>query len=345
MDAKGLKIGIMAPGEFRRIAIHAGAFRALIANGFPRPVRMVTGSVGALIGTPMATWNLKAADNVVRVVENLSYRQIFTVPMGSVITGTSAAVAATFPLWSHFEPEMKPRTKAIVHGLQTLGIIVLGYWFFKKLMKSSSIFSNHPLYNLLMRTTDYDSIVGSDVEVIITMTDIQTGDELILSTHDKDITPERLLAARIGSSTVPVYFPVGLFDGHIVTDAEVKSDFPVHHLEDMDIIFRLSYSLVPDPYPTSDTWGDHFNGMWAISKRENTILRKDKYEQRRKENPDLPEVVEILTDRQLPRLAMETFNQKGLSHSVQLGEQIIEENRELIKQKMAEALARKKARS
>ena len=109
----------------------------------------------------------------------------------------------------------------------------------------------------------------------------------------------------------------------------------------MDVIFRFSYSLEPDPYPYLDTWGDHFNAMWAHSKRENSMLRRDKYERQRVENPELPEVIELISDTPIPQLVMESFNREALGHSRDLGKRIVSDNLENIRSALQRAADRK----
>lgn len=340
MAKRDLRVGILLPGEFRRLVVHSGAIQSWIELGLPRPTRIVGGSAGAIMGATNAPWTFQHVKRVGDVVVNLHYRNIFTVPMGHAIAGILAAGAATFPLWQHFEPELKPRTRFFFHILQTLAGLGLGYVFAKQLMLSKSILSYHPLFGFLLRTMDFKAIFRSDIDVKILMTTLPDGHELVVGTHDEDMTPERLVAAVIGSATVPVYCPVFSFDEHQVTDAEVLTDYPVHHLADMDVVFRFSYSLEPDPYPELKTWGNHFNAMWAITKRENTKKDRREYERLRKERPELPEVIEILTDKPLPRMSMEDFSKDAMVRGRELGMRVIRDNEQVIREGIERARER-----
>lgn len=344
MDTKDLKVGLLIPGGFDKLPVHAGALWALIKFGFFRPFRIISASGGGLMALAMAPWNKRHADKVIPIVESLSYRKIFTFPKETVVPAAAAVVAATAPFWPFFEPEaLSRKTRAIVRTGMAIGVGVAFVWFIKRLVTAKSAFSNHPLYNLLSRTLDFRAIVNSDVEVEVIMCGVPEGQNVIMGTHEGGLTFEHMLAGAIGTCSIPIYFGVADYRGQPVTDGEGKTNYPVELLEDMDIIFRLSY-YPPEAYPKWDTGLDHFNVLWSIWARDRYYADRQKYEERRRENPDLPEVVEIRSERKIPQLEINAFSQTGLSHSIGLGKKIIDDNRTLIEKKLQEALERKRQR-
>lgn len=345
MDLKDLKVGLMLPGGFRRLAVHAGALMALIELDLFKPVKMAAASAGALMALSMARWTKAQAKKVVGVVVNLSYRKIFTVPMETAIPGAALATAATFPLWSHVEPKkLSTKKRLMLHAAQAAVTVLAFVWFGSRFMRSKSVFSNHPLYDLLSSTLDFKSIVESDVEVEVIMCGIPEGQDVIMSTHEEGLTFDDLLAGSIATSSIPLYFPSAQYRGQAVGDGELRQNYPVERLGDMDVIFRLSY-FEPEPYPEWETLWDFFNVIWSIFAKANYERERDDYAARRAADPTLPEVVELFSRQPIPRFEVDSFSKSGLGYSIDLGEQVIADNRELIETKLQEALERKRNRS
>ena len=342
MDLKDLKVGLMLPGGFRRLAVHAGALKALVKLALFKPVKMAAASAGALMALAYARWTKSQAKKVVEAVGDLSYRKIFTVPMETAIPGAALATAATFPLWSHVEPKkLSAKKRLVLHAAQAAVTVLAFFWFGSRFMKSKSVFSNHPLFDLLSRTLDFKSIADSDVEVEVIMCGIPKGQDVIMSTHEEGLTFDDVVAAGIATSSIPLYFPTAEYRGQAVGDGELRQNYPVDRLDEMDVIFRLSY-FEPEPYPEWETLWDFFNVIWSIFAKDNYERQRDAYAARREADPSLPEVVELFSKQPIPRFEVDSFSKSGLSYSIDLGEQVIADNRELIETKLQEALERKR---
>lgn len=341
MDFSDLRVGMMLPGEFRRLAPHQGALQAWHDSGLPKPTRIVGGSAGAIMGVACAPWNEKNFRHVHEVIANLRARDIFSVPMEHKISAVLAAGTLAFPLLNHLEPEMTPARRVMLHSGQTLAGIALGVWVVRKMFSSPALFNNTPLVRLLERSYDASAVAASEVEVRVMATDIETGEHVAYSTKDPDIDITGLVGRVIASSTLPIHFPLRRLGGRLLTDAEVVTNFPITQLEDMDVVFVFCYSRGLGQYPTPTTWGEHFSGMWDIAKAASNRQARMAYEKRQQEDPTLPEVVFIITDRPIPPLTLQEFTREALERSMHLGGEIIEENLELIGNALGRALARK----
>ncbi|HXV26849.1 MAG TPA: patatin-like phospholipase family protein [Candidatus Paceibacterota bacterium] len=340
------KVALLLPGEFRRLAPHQGALETWFdpGIGLPRPYRIVGGSAGAIMATAHAPGNPINSAMVHEVIRDLKPSQIFSVPMEKKVAGLLAAGALSFPLLSHLEPELKPPARFLLHAGQTLFGIALGYYVVRSIFTSQSIFDNSPLERLLLNTMDFEAIVKSDIEVRITATDIETGEHVVFSTHAPGLTLRELVNILLASATVPVHFPLRRVGSRVFTDAEVRTNFPIGELEDADVVFVFSYAEALGSYPVPKTWGDHFNGMWNIIKTENARKDRAAFERRRREEPNLPEVVFLNTDRAIPPLQFENFNRRDMERSIRLGSEVIQENLEVIGGALGRAAERVKAR-
>lgn len=344
MDTKELRVGLLLQGGFARMAPHIGAMEKLIEWGLFKPSRIVGASGGALMALALCPWTVRQAKKVASVITTLSYWKIFTIPRETAVPAAATVLASTAPFWPFIEPETWSRKgRAIGRTVMMFAVGTAFTWFIKRLITAKSAFSNHPLYRLLRASFDFRRIIRSDVEVQVVMCGVPEGQNVVMSTHEEGITTEDILAASIGTSTIALYFQVANFRGQPVTDGEARTNYPVELLEDMDVIFRLSY-YPPEPYPRWETMWDHFNVYWSIWAREHYHKEKREYEERRNADPNLPEVVEIMSSKKIPQLEVDDFSRSGLEHSINLGAQIMEENRELIERKLQEALERKRAR-
>jgi hypothetical protein len=133
------------------------------------------------------------------------------------------------------------------------------------------------------------------------------------------------------------------FRGRLLTDAEVRTDFPIKQLADMDIVFQFCYTFGPAAHPRQKSWGDHFNGMWSIAKGVASKLARREYERKREKDPTLPEVIPIATEREIPGQLMEDFDQETMRRSIELGKTILIENIDNIQDALARTLKARRA--
>jgi len=343
MNPMDVRVGHLLVGGFCNLAPHGGALKAWFDPAFdlPRPFRMVGGSAGAIMAAAMAPGTPENSERVVEVLRHLKRSKIFDIPLEKKISGTLAVGALSFPLISHLEPDMRPVARFILHVAQSVLGIFLGYRAVSQMFGSPSVFDNTPLEHLLTETLDFRAIHSSDVEVRIMATDIENGEHVAFSSHEAGLTLPVLVSYLLASSTLPIHFPIRQIGSRLLTDAEVKTTFPIGQLEDADVVFVFDYANELSGFPVPRTWVDHSNGMWNIMKAENTRKDLAEYERRRTTEPFLPEVVFLTTRRRIPPLELDSFRYGELTRSVAIGEAIIDENLEHI----GEALGRAQVRA
>lgn len=345
MDISDLKIGLLAPGEFRRLAPHAG-FLGAWYEVLPPPARIAAGSAAAISSVVMAPGTAVNTRFVHQSIRELRASNIFSIPMETKASGSLALLTATFPLLTHIEPEMRPAWRILLHVLQTAFAIGLGVRVVKQMFNAPAVFSNEPLERFLTERLghNFEEICQANTEIRIMLTDVETGEHVAYSTKERGMTLSRLVSLLLASATIPISFPIRVIDGRAFTDAEVKTNYPISQLEDMDIVFELFYSDAMDARVPQKTWGDHQSGMWNIAKQENNYHSRERYERRRLLDSRLPEVVRIRTHRHIPPLQIDDFNQAALERSIQLGELIFRENLDVIGNSLGKALREKETR-
>jgi predicted acylesterase/phospholipase RssA len=348
LDFSGLRVGLLFQGEFRRLGPHVGAWEALYdlrsAGVLPTPVRAVGGSAGAIIATAMAPMTKRNNAHVHSVVRNLKSSNIFSVPLEKKVPAVLAAGALSFPLINHLEPQMNATARVLLHIGQTALGIGLGVLLVRKMFASPSDFSNEPLRKLLLATLNHRAITRAATEVRIMATDIETGEHVPYSTREPSLSPSELVERLIASSTLPGTFPLATVGSRALTDAEVKTNFPIGELEDMDVVFVFCYSQGLGAHPVPKTKREHETAMWDIAKAEIQRYGVQEYERRREANPRLPEAIRITSQRTIPPLTLDSFNRTALERSIQLGYDIIMENASIIGAAVGRALKRRRAR-
>ena len=329
MELSDLRIGCLAQGEFRRLAPHTGAFEAFYDYGITFD-RIVGGSAGAIMGAAVSPWTKRNFNHVREVVLGLTSKKIFTIPLEHKASGLLAAGALSFPLINHLEPNMRLSAKVGLHVLQSLGGLALGADTVRRIFSAKSLFDNSPLEHLLNATYDFEGIRKARTEVRIMATDVETGEHVAFSTKEDGLTLSALVGYVIASATLPVYFPLRRIGGRLLTDAEVKTNFPIGQLEDMDLVFVLHYTDGTGDRRIPRTWGDHYNAMFDIAKAEINTQAVEQFEARRRNGERLPEVVFIRTARRVPPLTMDAFSRSALERSIALGYEMVCENEALI---------------
>lgn len=274
------------------------------------------------------------------MVRNLKAGNIFSVPMEKKVSGTLAVGTLSFPLINLMEPQMRPALRIFLHSAQTAVGVALGAWLVKRFFEAPSDFSNEPLRELL-KCLDMTAITGSTTEARIMATDIMTGEHIAFSSQERGLTQNRLIEYLLASSTLPGTFPLASIGSRSLTDAEVRTNFPITELEDMDIVFVFSYCGGLGQRMVPHTKREHETAMWDIAKAQINRYAHDAYERRRREQTNLTETVFIETGRPIQSLTIDSFNQEALERSMRLGWEIIEENIGRIGNALGRTLARK----
>ena len=244
-----LKIGIVAPGHFKRLAAEFGFIHGYFQEcqkGFPIPDYMAGVSAGGITVACAAQWTEADFRRTEEILLNLKREHFYGInPKLEVLGGLAvvAALATLLPIDKDTIPNRWLRYG--IKGAIAAGILGMDKRFVEGLLHSDSFFSNKNLYKLLERELRISKIFRSPIKIEIASADVNGRRFSVVSNfRPKDQKPEILLNGIVDSTRLPVFFPFRKnSEGHYLADGAALSNVPIHLARDhgCDIIIILKF--------------------------------------------------------------------------------------------------------
>ncbi len=336
-----LPIGILKPGEFRKLAQHVGFDLGWIFSGLPYPQKLVGTSCGGITAVLMAmvakyyrespAAGEKAADRVVDIIENLRMWNIFTMP--ATVAKPLIASVATDLLSLVPETVATERWRTAARLLRAGASVGAEVYLVEEILRSPAIFSTRPLLNLFVSKIDREAVFKSPIEVVIGTTDCRTGKARFYSLWDPENQfPERASKLLLESTRLTGEFPDYNVDGIVQADGEIASNFGIeqfcHWRDRYGAVFFAPYTLEGDwPKGPTNFINDISRGfsmqvyrhMRRKMKRYRRILSKDRRNR-------LPKLYTVLTKEAIQPLVFSSFTTKAMRAGIDQGFRILQEN-------------------
>src|SRR3989344_2404658 len=150
-----LKVGIVAPGHFKRLAAEVGflhGYYEACQKGFPLPDYMTGVSAGGIAVACAAQWTEADFIRTEKLLLNLKRKHFYGINPKLEVLGGLAAVAALGTMLPIDKDTIKnPWLRYGAKAAIALSILDMDKRFIEGLLHSDSIFSNTNLYKLLNR--------------------------------------------------------------------------------------------------------------------------------------------------------------------------------------------------
>ncbi len=228
------RVGIVAPGHFKRLAAEVGflhAYYEACQNGFPVPEYMTGVSAGGIAVACAAQWTEPDFKRTEEILLGLKRKDFYGINPKLEVLGGLAGVAALGSLLPTDKDTIKnPWIRYSAKAAVALSILGMDEKFVKGFLKSDSIFSNRNLYKLLERELRTSKIFKSPIKIEIPSVDVNDNVYSIVSNYrPEDQKPEILLKGIVDSTRLPVFFPFRKDkNGHYLADGAAKSNAPVN---------------------------------------------------------------------------------------------------------------------
>lgn len=242
-----LKVGIIAPGHFKRMAAEVGflhGYYEACQKGFPLPDYMTGVSAGGIAVACAAQWTEADFLRTEELMLGLKRKHFYGINPKLEVLGGLAAVAALgvmLPIEKIKNPWLRYGTKAAI----ACAILGMDKTFLDGLLHSDAVFSNKNLYKLLERELRTGKIFRSPISIEIASADINNKTFSVVSNfRPEDQKPETLLHGIVDSTLLPVFFPFRKNeDGNYLADGAALSNVPIHLARDYgcDVIIVLKF--------------------------------------------------------------------------------------------------------
>src|SRR3989344_5972267 len=170
------KVGIVAPGHFKRLAAEVGflhAYYEACQMGFPMPEYMTGVSAGGIAIACAAQWTEQDFIRTEEILLNLKRKHFYGINPRLEVLGGLAAVAALGSILPIDKDTIKnPLMRYGAKAAVALSILGMDEKFVKGLLRSESVFSNKNLYNLLERELRFARIFKSPIKIEIPSADV-----------------------------------------------------------------------------------------------------------------------------------------------------------------------------
>lgn len=241
------KIGIVAPGHFKRLAAEVGflhGYYEACQKGFPVPDYMTGVSAGGIAVACAAQWTESDFKRTEEILLNLRRKHFYGINPKLEVLGGLAAVAVLgvmLPIEKIKNPWLRYGIKVAIAG----AIIETDKKFVEGLLRSDAVFSNKNLYKLLERELRTEKIFRSPIPIEIASADINNKTFSVVSNfRPEDQKPEILLNGIVDSTRLPVFFPFRKGkNGNYLADGAALSNVPIHLARDFgcDVIVVLKF--------------------------------------------------------------------------------------------------------
>lgn len=243
------KVGIVAPGHFKRLAAEVGFFHAYheaCQKGFPVPDYMAGVSAGGIAVACASQWTESDFKRTEEILLNLKRKDFYGINPRLEFLGGLAAIAALGSVLPIDKDSIKnPWLRYGVKASIVLSILGMDEKFVKGFLHSSSIFSNTNLYKLLEREIRIDKIFRSPIKIEIASADVNNKKFSVVSNfRPEDQEQEILLNGIVDSTRLPVFFPFRKnLTGNYLADGAALSNVPIHLARNYgcDIIIVLKF--------------------------------------------------------------------------------------------------------
>ncbi len=228
------KIGIVAPGHFKRLAAEVGflhAYYDACQSGFPEPEYMTGVSAGGLAIACASQWTEPDFKRTEEVLLALKRKHFYSInPQLEVLGGLTAFAALGSILPTDKETITNPWLRYGAKLAIASTILGMDKKFIDGFLQSNAIFSNTNLYNLLKRELRTDRIFNSPIKIEIPSVDINSKTFSVVSNfRPEDQRPETLLNGIVDSTRLPVFFPFRKNkSGHYLADGAALNNIPIH---------------------------------------------------------------------------------------------------------------------
>lgn len=241
-----LKVGIVAPGHFKRMAAEVGflhAYYEACQKGFPVPEYMTGVSAGGIAIACAAQWTEEDFVKTEEVLLGLKRKHFYGInPKLEVLGGLAglAALGVMLPMEKIKNPWLRYATKAAI----ACTILGMDKKVVEGLLRSNAIFSTK-LYRFLEGKLRIDRIFESPIKIEIASVDVNNKTFSVVSNfRPEDKKPEILLNGIVDSTRLPVFFPFRKDDkGNYLADGAALSNVPIHLARDhgCDVIVVLKF--------------------------------------------------------------------------------------------------------
>lgn len=241
-----LKVGIVAPGHFKRMAAEVGflhGYYEACQKGFPVPDYMTGVSAGGIAIACAAQWTEADFVRTEEVLLGLKRKHFYGInPKLEVLGGLAglAALGVILPMEKIKTPWLRYGAKAAL----ALAILEMDKKFVDGLLRSDAIFSTK-LYKFLEGKLRIDRILGSPINIEIASVDVNNKTFSVVSNfRPEDQKPEILLNGIVDSTRLPVFFPFRKNEGgNYLADGAALSNVPIHLARDhgCDVIIVLKF--------------------------------------------------------------------------------------------------------
>lgn len=303
-----MKVALVCTSGMKRLAAHAGSLKCYFeeekAGKAPHPHFITGASAGAIASAVFAPWTEKNFKKQTDAILNLKKSDIYsmwhlTELCGLITLGES--FLNFIPALNH--DFLRTRRGQILIESGRTGISLFAkLGFFYELLKQPSIFSSEPLRRLLKKQLDFEGIWNSDIKLEIPAADLKSAKMVYFTNHlpEHRQAPNRdgLLVDMIrASSSVPAFLPAIPFGHHLLDDAALLDNLPLHRAiqAGCDVIFVLIHR----PYlekiflrKEKITWVEELNRAMDLAIGRSTELTLQRHQEI---NYDL-EIIETLKD-------------------------------------------------
>lgn len=244
------KVGIVAPGHFKRLAAEVGflhGYYEACQKGFPLPDYMTGISAGGIAVACAAQWTEPDFRRTEEILLDLKRKHFYGINPRLEILGGLAGLAALGVMLPIDKDTIKnPWLRYGAKAAIALSVLGMDKRFVSGLLHSDSIFSNANLYKLLERELRINRIFGSPIKIEIASADINNRKFSVVSNfRPEDQKPEVLLNGIVDSTRLPVFFPFRRDkNGNYLADGAALSNAPIHLARDhgCDVIIVLKFN-------------------------------------------------------------------------------------------------------
>lgn len=259
------RVGIVAPGHFKRLAAEVGflhGYYEACQNGFPVPEYMTGVSAGGIAVAAAAQWTEADFKRTEETLINLKRGDFYGINPKLGLRGGLAGLAALgvmLPMEKINNPWLRYGAKTAV----ALSILGSDEKFVEGLLHSDSVFSTR-LYKFLEEKLRIDRIFRSPIKIEIPAVNVNTKTFSIVSNfRPEDQKPEILLNGIVDSTRLPIFFPFRKNKaGHYLADGAGKSNVPIHLARDYgcDVIIVLKFKCAGER-PLDVAYDQMFPGL------------------------------------------------------------------------------------
>ena len=310
-----LKVGIVAPGHFKRLAAEVGflhGYYEACQKGFPLPDYMTGVSAGGIAVACAAQWTEADFIRTEKLLLNLKRKHFYGINPKLEVLGGLAAVAALGTMLPIDKDTIKnPWLRYGAKAAIALSILDMDKRFIEGLLHSDSIFSNTNLYKLLKRELRTNRIFGSPIKIEIASADINNKKLSVVSNfRPEDQKPGILLHGIVDSTRLPVFFPFRKDEhGNYLADGAALSNAPIHLARNYgcDVIIVLKFRCAGESPIVKEynEWGSglqRFIDMMVDEKTSKTMRGYDFFNHDLEQEEKIKRAIELMDDCEARRI-------------------------------------------